>query len=223
MNYGERMVLKLAVVLMLLSAGCAGAFGGYGPGLSNVDRTSSGCVQDGPLMQKCSSHSYNSGERSYGAQIGVRTGAVSGSAGTIGSGTGLAIDAHADFTVAMAKWGAGLQFGYSNDQLFGDSKLFYWGLPVVAYGQYALTRRILVHAGGGRVLHGVVRQDETSADASAWRGVAGISFVFARNAHRDFALRLEARAQKSGDAEINSMDASWSSTALLGEIVWATF
>jgi hypothetical protein len=62
-----------------------------------------------------------------------------------------------------------------------------------------------------------------TADASAWRGVAGITFVFARSSTRDLAFRLEARAQKSGDAQIAGQDASWSSTAMLGEIVWASY
>jgi hypothetical protein len=148
---------------------------------------------------------------------------VSGAAGSIGSGTGLGIDAHADFTMAMSRWGVGLQFGYSNDQIFGDNALFYWGLPVVAYGQFALHRRIFVHAGGGRVFRGTIRHNDMSADASAWRAAAGISFVFARNAKRDLALRFEARAQASGDAQLEGVDASYSSTGLLAEIVWASF
>lgn len=217
----------VTIAAAMLATGCAGAFGGYGPGLNSEDRISQGCASDGPgtMTATCTTRGYNSGERSFGAQIGARAGAVSGSAGDIGSGTGLGIDAHADFTMAMARWGVGLQFGYSNDQLFGDQKLFYWGLPVVGYGQFALTRRIFVHAGGGRVFKGTIRvgDDGMSADASAWRGVAGISFVFARSAKRDLALRLEARAQKSGDAQLGGMAASYSSTGLLAEIVWASF
>lgn len=205
---------------MLVATGCAGAFGGYGPGQSNMDRLNTGCSQTGPMTATCTTTEYNSGERSFGAQIGLRTGAVTGSAGSI-SGTGFGLDAHADFTMAMPKWGVGLQFGYSNDQLSND--LFYWGVPVVAYGQYALHRRIIVHAGGGRVLKGSVRREEMSADASAWRGVGGISFVFARNARRDLALRFELRAQKSGAAQLGGVDATWSSTGLLAEIVYATF
>jgi hypothetical protein len=213
----------VVAAVVMFATGCAGAFGGYGPGLNGEDRTSSGCSSNGDGTATCSSHSYNSGERSFGAQIGARTGVVSGTAGAIGSGTGLGIDAHADFTMTMAKWGAGVQFGYSNDQIFGDNAIFYWGLPVMGYGQFALTRRIFVHAGVGRVLHGTIRHNDMSADASAWRGAAGISFVFARNSHRDLALRLEARAQASGDAMLEGMDASYSSTGLLAEIVWATF
>jgi hypothetical protein len=125
-----------SIIAIALLSGCAGGFGSYGPGMTNESRAGTGCTPDypGASMGTCSTHSYNSGERAYGAQIGARVGAVSATAGSIGSGTGLAIDTHADFTVGMERWGAGLQFGYSNDQTFGDNALFYWGLPVVAEG-----------------------------------------------------------------------------------------
>ena len=212
---------ELALTIAVVASGCAGAFGSYGPGMTNLDRAGSGCASNGDGTATCSGHSYNSGDRAYGAQIGVRTGAVSGTAGDIGSGTGLANDAHADVTVGMDKRGGGLQFGYSNDQTSGD--LFYWGLPVVAYGQYSLSSKIFVHAGAGRVFHGEIRHAEMTAEASGWRAVAGISFVFARSATRDLALRLEARAQTTGDAQIGGVDASWTSTGLLAEIVWASY
>jgi hypothetical protein len=73
------------------------------------------------------------------------------------------------------------------------------------------------------VFRGTIRHNDMSADASAWRAAAGISFVFARNAKRDLALRFEARAQASGDAQLEGVDASYSSTGLLAEIVWASF
>jgi len=219
-------VHDLRVILVFLISGCAGAFGGIGPGMTNEARTNTGCVPDAPgsSMGTCSTTNYNSGDLEFGTQLGVRTGAVSGSAGELGSGTGLGIDAHADFVVAAEKWGAGLSFAYSNDQIFSDPKLFYWGIPIVAYGQWGLTRRIFVHGGVGRVVHGSLRVGEDeSAAASAWRAVAGISFVFARNPKRDLAFRLEVRSQRSSDAMLAGMTTHWSSNALMGEIIWASF
>ena len=220
-----RVVRAALFAAAMVATGCAGAFGGYGPGLNGEDRISQGCASDGPgtATATCTTRGYNSGKRSFGAQIGARAGVVSGSAGTIGSGTGLGIDAHADFTMAMARWGVGLQFAYSNDHIFGDNALFYSGVPIVAYGQFALTRRIFVHAGGGRVVHGSIRHNDMSVDASAWRAVAGISFVFARSATRDLTLRFEGRAQATGDFQLEGMNTSYSSTGLLAEIVWASF
>lgn len=143
--------------------------------MTNQQRTSTGCsaIAPGSSLATCSTRTCDSGKLEYGIQLGVRAGAVAASAGSIRSGTGLGIDAHTDIVVAAARWGVGVTTGYTNDQLFGTGNggpFFYWGIPVVAYGQFGLTRRIFLHGGFGRVLHGVLRRtepSEASVDANA--------------------------------------------------------
>jgi len=197
--------------------------------MTNEQRTNETCtpLAPGSSMGTCTTRNYDSGGLEYGVQLGVRTGAVAATAGAVGEGTAMAIDAHADVTVATERWGVGLSSGYTSDRMFGENNsYFYSGIPIVLYGQFGLSRRIFVHGGGGRIVHGAVKRiepDEISVSAGAWRGVAGITFVFARSAKRDLALRLEARVQRSSDAMIDGQDASWSSTGLLAELIWATF
>lgn len=220
--------VTLAAVAVL--SGCAGVLGGYGPGMTGEQRTSHGVTPDSPgsSMGTYHSESFKTGEHVLGAQLGARVGAASASAGKLASGNALAVDAHADFTYAMSRWGVGLTTGYTSDRLgeHGGATYFYSGFPVLAYGQFGLTRRIFLHGGLGRVIYGGVKRiepDETTVDASAWRGVAGITFVFVRGAKKDFALRIEARAQRSGEAMIDGQDARWSSSAVLGELIYASF
>lgn len=220
----------LTLTAIAALSGCAGAFGGYGPGMTNEQRTNHGVTPDSPGSSMGTYHStnYKTGEHVLGAQLGARIGAASASAGGLASGTALAVDAHADVVYAMDRWGVGLAAGYSSDRLgeHGGATYFYSGFPVIAYGQIGLTRRIFLHGGGGRVIYGGVKRiepNEVSVDASAWRGVAGITFVFVRGAKKDFALRFEARAQRSGEAMIDGQDARWSSTAVLGELIYASF
>jgi hypothetical protein len=216
---------------LALVSGCAGAFGGYGPGMTNEQRTNVGCTPDAPGSSwgTCRTRSYDSADLEYGIQLGARVGAVSASAGSIRSGYGLGIDAHVDIVVAAARWGVGVTTGYTSDRLFGTANggdFFYSGLPVGVYGQLGLTRKIFLHGGAGRVLDGSVKRvepNEISVDASAWRGFAGITFVVKRSRRSDLALRFEVRMQRSSSAEIDGQDATWSSTGLLGELVWASF
>ncbi|MBS1123539.1 MAG: hypothetical protein H6Q90_5767 [Deltaproteobacteria bacterium] len=221
-------VVTLAALAAL--SGCAGAFSGYGPGMTNEQRTSHGVTPDSPgsSMGTYSSRSYKTGEHVLGAQLGARLGAASASAGSLASGTALAVDAHADVVYAMDRWGVGIATGYTSDRLgeHAGATYFYSGFPVTAYGQFGLTRRIFVHGGAGRVIYGSVKRiepNETSVDASAWRASAGITFVFVRGAKKDFALRLEGRVQRSGEAMLDGQDARWSSSAVLGELIYASF
>lgn len=192
-------------------------------------RSHSGCSPSSPGWVTCSSRSYNSGELEYGIQLGLRAGAAAASAGAIDSGTALVWEPHTDIVVASARWGVGVSAGYTNEHIFGSEsggELIYSGFPFSAYGQYGLHRRIFVHAGAGRVAWGGVKRtlpDETSADASAWRGFGGITFVFKRSSSLDLALRLEARVQRSSTVMLGGQDATWSSMALMGEIIGATF
>ena len=211
------------------TAGCAGVMGAYGPGMTGEQRISGTCASAGPTPGTCTLGSYNSGETTYGIQLGLRAGAVAASVGSIDSGTAVALEAHTDIVVARARWGVGVSGGYGNEHIFGSTKggeLLYSGIPIAAYGQFALTTRIFVHAGAGRVGWGSVSRslpDETSADASAWRGFGGITFVFKRSAKSDLALRLEARATRSSDVMLGGEDATWSSMGVLAEILYATF
>jgi hypothetical protein len=199
--------------------------------MTNEQRTNVGCVPDAPgsSMGTCSSTSYSTGEIVYGAQLGARVGAVSATAGDIKSGSGLAVDAHADIVVAAEKWGVGVSSGYTSDRMFGTDNggsFFYSGVPIAAYGQYGLTRRIFVHGGAARIVHGAVKRiepDELSVDAGAWRAFGGISFVFKRSPRTDLALRLEVRTQRSSSVMLEGMNATWSSTGLLAELIWASF
>jgi hypothetical protein len=220
-------VLLLAAIL---TTGCAGAFSGYGPGMTNELRTNHGVTPDAPGSSTGTYHSrsYNSGEHVLGIQLGARVGVASATVGSIASGKALAVDAHTDIVYATDKWGVGVAGGYTSDRTgkHADATYFYSGFPITAYGQYGLTRRIFVHGGLGRVIYGSVKRiepNELSVDASAWRGVAGITFVFNRGPKKDFAFRLEARTQRSADAMLDGVDAKWSSTGLLGELIWASF
>ncbi|MDB4960702.1 MAG: hypothetical protein JWP01_701 [Myxococcales bacterium] len=214
----------------ILTTGCVGAFSGYGPGMTNELRTSHGVTPDAPGSSTgtYSSRSYNSGEHVLGIQLGARVGAASATVGEIASGTALAVDAHTDIVYATDKWGVGVAGGYTSDRTgkHGDATYGYSGFPITAYGQYALQKRIFVHGGAGRVIYGAVKRiepNEMSVDASAWRGVAGITFVFNRGPKKDFAFRIEARAQRSASATLDGQDSQWSSTAVLGELIWASF
>lgn len=217
------------LVMALATAGCAGVMGGYGPGMTGEQRISGVCASSGPTPGTCTLGSYNSGDTAYGIQLGLRAGVAAASAGSIDSGTALALEAHTDVVVARARWGVGVSAGYGNEQIFGSANggdLRYSGVPLTAYGQFALMRRIFVHAGAGRVGWGSVSRtlpDETSADASAWRGFSGITFVFKRSSKSELALRLEARAQRSAAVMLGGEDATWSSMGVLAEILWATF
>jgi hypothetical protein len=217
-------ILSRAVLLAtILTSGCVGAFSGYGPGMTNEIRTSHGVTPDAPGSSTgtYSSRTYNSGEH-------VLVGAASATVGDIASGTAMAVDAHTDIVYAMDRWGVGVAAGYTSDRTgkHEEATYFYSGFPVTAYGQYGLTKRIFVHGGAGRVIYGSVKRiepNETSVDASAWRGIAGITFVFNRGPKKDFALRLEGRAQRSADAMLDGQNARWSSTGLLAELIWASF
>ena len=222
---------RLLLLTSAFTVGCAGATGGYGPGMTNEARSNSGCTPNAPGSSwgTCSSRSYTSGKLEYGIQLGLRAGAAAASAGSIDSGTALAMEPHVDIVVASDRWGVGVTTGYTNEHIFGSEtggELIYSGFPLAPYGQYGLTRKIFVHAGAGRIGWGSVKRtlpDETTADASAWRAFGGITFVFKRSSSSDLALRLEARAQRSSAVMLGGEDATWSSVGVLAEIIWASF
>lgn len=228
MSFARSAVLTLAWLVGI--SGCAGVLGGYGPGMTNEQRTSHGVTPDSPgsSMGTYSSRSYQTGEHVFGVQLGARIGAATASAGHVASGTAMAVDAHTDLVYATERWGVGVTTGYTSDRLgsHGGATYFYSGFPAVAYGQFGLGRRIFVHAGGGRVISGAVKRIEpssTSVDAGSWRGIAGITFVFNRGPKKDFALRIEGRVQRSAAATIDGQDVRWSSSALLAELIYASF
>lgn len=216
------------LVMACTICGCAGVKGGFGPGMTGVDRVSTACVSSGPTPGTCTLGTYTTGDTTYGIQLGLRAGAVAGSAGD-DSGTGFAWDAHADFVVARALWGVGISAGYGMQFISGTENggdLAYRGAPFAAYGQFALIPRIFVHGGAAYVAYGSVSRslpDESSGDASAFRPFGGITFVFKRGRKRDFALRLEAQLTRSSSVMLAGRDATWTSAALMAEIIAADF
>jgi hypothetical protein len=225
----------LASVCLLGSSGCAGGIMGYGPGTNGLQRTSKGVTQTTATeMATNTGHTfredYESAEMQFGVQLGARVGATWAKLPGESLAMGLAVDAHADLTLAFPKWGVGLAAGYTGDRTaFGDHEWFYSGMPVVVYGQYSLVPRFFLHAGGGRVFLGSVKRieddtaPEVSGDANAWRGLAGANWVVSRSASNDFVLRLEGRGTWSGDVQVADRDAAWTSYAVLAEILWVTF
>lgn len=208
---------------------------GYGPGTNDLHRTSKGVTQTTELEKATNTghafrEDYTSSDMQFGMQLGARVGATWAKLPGQALNMGLAVDAHADATLAFPRWGLGLAAGYTGDRTaFDDHEWFYSGFPVVLYGQYLLAERFFLHAGGGRVLFGSVKRieddtaPEVSADADAWRGLAGANWVFSRSASNDFVLRIEGRGTWSSAVKVEELEATWSSYAVLGEILWVTF
>jgi hypothetical protein len=213
--------------LLLLLPGCAGGLWGYGPGTNGLERSGGGVD---PTTGQVHSYRAKSGDIEFGTQLGARVGVGWAKLPGEALSTGLAVDAHADFTLAFPKWGVGLSGGYTADRTgFDDHTWFYSGVPIVAYGQYSLARRFFLHAGGGYVVVGSVKriEDDTApeavGDANAMRGLFGANWVFGRSNTRDLVLRVEARGTKSQSVRVAGRDAGWTSIGVLGEILWVTF
>jgi hypothetical protein len=213
--------------LALLLPGCAGGLWGYGPGTNGLQRSGSGVDKTTGHV-----HSYRAeaGDTEFGTQLGARVGAAWAKLPGEALATGLAVDAHADLSLAFPKWGVGVSGGYTADRTgFDGHTWFYSGFPIVAYGQYSLARRFFLHAGGGYVVFGSVKRIEDDSapeavgDANALRGLFGANWVFARSETRDFVLRVEARGTKSQAVRVAGRDAGWTSVGVLGEILWVTF
>ena len=211
--------------LLLFVSGCAGAFGEYGPGMANLSHKGTGVVDNGDGTGTVVHHEYQTGENGYGVQLGARGGYMHGAAGDVASGGGVAIDAHADFTFSRDRFGVGLTGGYTSDQMIGKDPWFYSGLPVGAYGQFLIFPRFFVHAGASYIVMGSLKHVDAdkSGDANGVRGFGGLNLVLSRSPSRDFMLRIEGRYTKSQTADVASTQLAWTSTAVLGEIVWASF
>lgn len=193
--------------------------------MANLSRAGSGVVDNGDGTGTVVHHEYESGENGYGAQLGARAGYMHGSAGDVASGGGLAIDVHADLTFSRDRFGAGLTAGYTSDRIIGPDAWFYSGFPVGGYGQFLITPRFFVHAGASYIAAGSLKhvEPDKSGDAAGYRGFAGLDLVISRSTKNDFMFRIEGRYTRSKTADVGSAQLAWTSAALLGEIVWATF
>ena len=208
---------------------------GYGPGTDGLQRVSHGVTQTTATERATNtghtySEAYESSEMQLGIQLGARVGATWAKIPGESLSTGFAGDAHVDVTLALPKWGFGVEGGYTADRAgFGEHTWFYSGVPLVAYAQYSIVPRFFVHGGGGYVIAGSVKRieddtaPEVTGDANAFRAFIGSNWVFSRSSTNDFVLRVEGRGTWSEDVRVADRDAAWTSYAVLGEIVWVTF
>jgi hypothetical protein len=210
---------------MALMSGCAGAWGEYGPGNTGVFRTGTGTVRTGMGSGTMTRHSYTVGQIGYGIQLGARVGFMHAQAKGARSGNGLAVDAHTDVTISHGRFGGGLSVGYTSDRIIGGDTWAFSGFPLGVYGQVLLTDRLSVHAGGSYVLGAAIKHIEVdqSGGTSAARGSAGLDVVLSRSSANDWVFRVEGRYTKAGTADVAGMKVDWTSTAVLGELLWATF
>ena len=226
-----RATIRGAGILLLWApvvSGCAGAMGEYGPGMTNMERTTAKGVNNiGGVEVAVGGDKYEAGDIGLGVQLGLRSGYVTARAGEVGRGGGLALDAHADFTASYNRFGLGLTGGYTADRVGIDgTSWFFAGFPVGAYGQFLITERLFVHLGGAYVVASKISQpdnDKVKGEVSAYRGSAGLTFVFARSKARDLAFRVEGRYTASSDADIGGAQIGWSSQGILAQFIWATF
>jgi len=195
--------------------------------MTKVNRLSKGWSPNAPgsNIGTYSERSYQSGGVNGGAELGVRTGMMSAKLSDTKSASGLATDLHADLVVGADKWSASLTGGYTSDRMFDDANSYFFsGFPVGVVGAYGW-QKIFFHAGVSRVFAASIKNidSDVSTDVGAWRGAAGVTFVLKRSEANDFALRFEGRLTKSSSAMLEGSDVSWSSTGILGEVVWHTF